>query len=139
MQDYAAPLPVDQFGESMQDFPTSKVANARYGAAAATSSVITLNDNTTTIEIAAIAGSGGGGIAIKWIAQSDTQASVVATGATANFDNVVPANWRQRFVVPKETIGVQSTVGANKRNGLYNRVAWISTTVPPASVMASEF
>lgn len=136
MDGYAPRQPRERSGESLVDVPAALPAAKSWGANAAVSSVITLQDNTTILEVTAI---GGAGIAIKWIASTDTQASVVSSGANANFDNIVPANWRQRFVVPIATQGVPSIVGLNKQNGLYNRVAWIATAAPSSSVFAAEF
>lgn len=126
-------------GEDGVEFQNSAApfqAVVRYPAStAAVSSVITLSDNTTTLEVGAI---GGGGIAIKWISLSDTQASVLAQGA-ANFDNFIPADTVRRFAIPRETQGTASIVGANKQNGLFNRVAWIAVAAPSSSVIATEY
>ena len=136
---YAARLPIDASGESMQNLGPSKTANARYGVSAAVSSVITLNDNTTLIEVTAASGAGGSALALKWIGRGDTQASVIATGANANFDTIIPPNYYRQFVVPIETIGTTSIVGANIKNGLYNRVAIVAHGAPTASVLLAEF
>lgn len=128
--------PRDETGEIFHQTPAPYPAAVRWPTStAAVSSVITLSDNTTTLEVGAI---GGGGIAIKWIATSDTQASVLAAGA-ANFDNFIPANAVRRFAIPREGIGTSSIVGANKQNGLYNRVAWIAVAAPSSSIIASEY
>ena len=136
---YPARLPMDGSGESMQNFGPSKKALARYGSTAAVSSVITLTDNTTVIEVAAMSGAGGSGLAIKWIASGDTQASVIATGANADFDNSIPPNYYRQFVVPIEKYGTTSIVGLNKQNGLYNRVAIVAHGTPTCSVLLAEF
>jgi hypothetical protein len=135
-QQYAARLPIDASGAPMQEYPSAKKALARYGAAAVTSSVVTLTDNTTSLEVGAISG---GGVVMRWVTTADTQASIIATGANANYDHFIPADQVRRFVVPIEGPGVSSIVGANKQNGLYNRVAWIAAAAPPSSVLASEF
>ncbi len=63
-QQYAKFLPKDQAGNVMQEFPTPFKAVARYGTNnATTSSVITLTDNTTEIEISAV----GAPVAVRWI------------------------------------------------------------------------
>jgi hypothetical protein len=94
----------------------------------AASSVLTLTENTTAIEIAA----NNGNAIMRWVPTSDTTASVIGVaGATANYDHVIPAGQVRRFVVPIEVSnnGVQigatitSYVGANIENGLYRRVA----------------
>lgn len=84
------------------------------------SSTITVNDNTTVLELSAV----GSPIGLKWIGRGDTIGSVItATGATANFDAVVQANATRVFPIPEETVGTSSIVGANIANGLYNRYA----------------
>lgn len=97
------------------------------------SSVITLNSNCTTIEV----GAAGLGAAIKWIPVAAAQTSVITAAATANFDNFIPANQVRRFVVPVESQGVSSVVGANAQAGLYQRVAVIS--VGAASVLTTQY
>lgn len=98
------------------------------------SSVVTLNDNTTVIEVAAV----GTPVAIRWITTTDTAASVLtATGSGGNFDDVVPAGTVRVFPIPQERIGTSSIVGANKANGLYNRVAW--KNFGTGSVIGVEF
>lgn len=88
---------------------------------ATASSVITVNDNTTDLEVAAIGSTG----FVKWIARSDTTASVISSvGGQANFDVIIPAGTVRRLVIPRETGGTSSIVGANIQNGLYNRVAY---------------
>lgn len=119
----------------MQELPAPFLAVRRITSENATvSSVITLNDNTTSIEIAAI----GAAAAIKWIATSDTAASVIsAAGATSNYDHVIASNTVRRFAVPQETRAITSIAGANVMNGLYQRVAWKTTGV--GSIMSAEF
>jgi len=98
------------------------------------SSVVTLTDNTTVVEVAAV----GTPVAIKWITTTDTTASVVTVaGSGSNFDDVVPAGTVRVFPVPQERIGTSSIVGANKANGLYNRVAW--KNFGTGSVIGVEF
>lgn len=132
---YAARLPVDAAGMSMQDYPAAKLANARYSTDATVSSVVTLTDNTTVVEVSA---AGGSGVVVRWVPSTDTQASVVSSGATSNFDHIVAANTVRRFVVPIESYGVTSIVGANVRNGLYKRIATKTILVPSSSVLLAE-
>lgn len=133
MNNYAQPLPVDQKGTPMQEYPANKPAYEEWASEnAVASSVITLTDSTTTIEIS----TNGGPAAIKWIASTDTTASVVTAAATADFDHVVPQNTYRRFVVPIERYGITSLVGANKQNGLYNRVAFKAFGI--SSVLMTE-
>lgn len=103
-----------------------------------TSSIRTLTQNTTAIEIAAT----GGPVYMKWLLQSVVDSSVagtsiLATGAGANFDHVIPGSTYRRFVVPIATNvpqGYGSFVGANVENGLYPNVAIVGGT--GASVIA---
>lgn len=135
------PLPRDGGMQAMQDFPTPyKALQTRARETAATSgvsSVITLNDNTTVLEVAA----GGGPAYLRWIPTTETAAvapfaSVILAAATANFDNVIPTNTVRRFAVPIESFVAQtSVVGLNKQYGLYNRVAIIGV----ASVATIEY
>lgn len=131
---YAKKLPRDSGNEPMQDFPPNVLAVQRYASEnASVSSVITLSDNTSSIEVAAV----GGPAVVKWIAQGNTNPSVFSAVATANYDHVVPANLVRKFVVPIERQGVSSIVGINVQAGLYNRVAVKSIGV--ASVLTSEY
>lgn len=131
---YAVPLPNDKNGNPLQGIPSPKVANTRYGSENGTaSSVMTMTDNTTVVEIAAI----GGPAVMRWVAASDTQASVISAVATANFDYVIPSATMRRFVVPIESVGVSSVVGINPQAGLYRRYAVKSIGV--ASVLSSEY
>lgn len=98
-----------------------------------TSSVITVNDNTTDLEVAAVGSTG----YVKWISRGDNIASVISTSGTANFDVVIPAGTVRRLVIPRETAGVGSIVGANIQNGLYNRVAWKTDGV--GSILATQY
>lgn len=129
-------MPRDTGSAPMVNSPAPFPAIARYGADAAVSSVVTLTDNTTLLEVAAV---GGAGVAIRWVPSTDTQASVISMGASANFDHIIVPGEVRRFAVPIERIGTSSIVGANVQNGLYKRVAWIRTAVPSSSVMAAEY
>lgn len=98
------------------------------------SSVMTFTDNTTVVEVGAV----GAPVYVKWVARSDTTASVVAAaGSTANFDDYVPSNTTRVFPIPQEIQGTSSIVGANIANGLYNRVAVKSGGI--GSVITVEF
>lgn len=127
-------LPVDKGGAPMQDFPSPKLALQRYASEnSSASSVITLTDNTSCVEVAAV----GGPAAVKWIATTNTDPSVISAAATANFDHLVPSGQLRRFAVPIEGGGTTSVVGVNKQMGLYNRVAIKSIGV--ASVLLAEY
>ena len=133
---YAKELPRDKQGAAMQEFPAAVRPNARYASENATvSSVITLTDDTTEIEI----GAQGNGAIMRWVTAGDTQASVVGiAGSTANFDHFVGSGTVRRFVVPIALSTVQaSTVGINVQMGLFKRVAYRSTGI--GSVLLSEY
>ncbi len=92
---------------------------------ATVSSVITLNDNCTDLEISAQVSP----VGIRWVPRTETAGvapfgSVITAAGTANFDAIIPAGVVRRLVVPIETIGTSSIVGANIANGLYNRLAY---------------
>lgn len=130
---YQKPLPKDSgSNEALQAYPAPILAiQSRTSESAAVSSVITLSDRTTALEVTAV----GGTAALKWIATGNTSASVIAAATGANYDHIIPAGTMRRFVVPQETRGIPSICGANIMNGLYQRVAYIG----PASVLTSEF
>lgn len=139
MKDIAAPLPIDKRGTPYQTATPQASAIARYMSEnSAASSVISVTHDTTAIEIAAV----GAPVFMRWVASTDTQASVIGiAGATANFDHVIPANMWRRFVLPIDnslgTPAVNSVQGANRANQLYQRFAW--KTGPSASIFGSEF
>lgn len=138
MKNYTAPLAIDKDGSPMQEAPAPKLAVQRIMSENATaSSVITMSQDTTKIEIVTV----GTAALLKWIATTDTQASVVGiAGATANYDHAIPPSAKRVFVVPIETGGPyapSSQVGANVLNGLYKRYA--IKTVGIASVYTAEF
>lgn len=122
MARYANAIPNDVYGNPIQGAAMLVPAITTIVSENATvSSVITVNDNTTDLEVAAIGATG----FVKWIARSDTQASVISAAGTANFDVVVPSGTVRRLVIPRETAGAgASVVGSNVQNGLYNRFAY---------------
>lgn len=142
---YASYVPKDENGNTLQDYPTPIRALTRYTSInVVVSSVVTLTDDTTVIEITA----SNGPAAIRWIPATESAAvtpfaSVIAlAGATANYDHVIAKDTTRRFVVPRETYGNPgSIVGANVQNGLFKRVAWIGAggIGVLSSIMASEF
>jgi len=138
-------LPRDKGGEPMQQFPAPFLSNARYtNENAVASSVITVNDKTTSIEITA----NGGAAIMRWVPRTETAAvapagSVIGiAGATANYDHVIPANTMRRFAIPIEVVyqAPSSMVGANTVNGLYQRFAIKSAAaLGLSSILTSEF
>lgn len=140
---WMAGAPIMGNGETLQEAPDPKAALQSWGTGAtATSSILNLTDNTTVLDVTVLSGSGAGGLALRWVRANDTQGSVIANGATANFDHVIPAQWRQRLVVPidpsKVAPGSSSMAGVNVQKGLYSRVAIIGTHAPVPSVFISE-
>lgn len=128
----------DAGNEPMHDFSLPfKAIVTRNRDLATASSVITLNDNTTVVEISA----GGGTAFIRWVPTTETAAvapagSVISDGTSANFDNAIGKDTVRRFVIPIEAMVRQaSIVGLNKQYGLYNRVAIIGN----ASVASTEY
>lgn len=144
---YAAGTPVGGNQMPIYGSPAAFKAVARYvNENGTTSSVITLSDNTTAIEVA----TGATAAVLRWVPATETAAvspfgSVIAiAGATANFDHEIPANSFRRFVLPMES-GVNTTVGANNTSvvgqrveyGLYARVAVKTQGI--GSVLVSEY
>lgn len=144
MANYAKKLPRDVTGEAMQDYPAPVIALEQYNTEnAVVSSVISLNPDTTSIEVGAF---GGQGLVIRWVPLTETaavapRASVVASGLGANFDHHIPNLQVRKFVVPRETQGTPLTAGAQTGsvNGLYQRVAVINAGATASSVLLSEF
>lgn len=123
---YAPKLATDKTGNPMQDYPVPVVAKfTTAGAPPSASSVISLGSNTTVIEVTALNAS----LALKWGCLNNNP-SVIGSGATANFDHIIPVNQTRKFVVPVNTsVGNSaSVVGANAMNGLYSTFAVIATT-----------
>lgn len=134
MARYAKPVAVDKNGNTLDSQPLPlKALVTVVSENGAVSSVITLNDNTTDIEIAAVSAP----VAIRWIARGDTQGSVLTVAGTANYDAFLQSNQTKRFIVPIETIGTSSVVGANIANGLYNRLAY--KTVGIGSILSNQY
>lgn len=135
-------LPRDKGGEAMQNYATHASVKAIYASEnSSASSVITLDPNTTAIEIAAIGASPTGGV-MRWVASTVGFAagtSVISASGTANFDHVIGNNQVARFAVPIEKAyqAPSSLVGAGIQNGLYRRVAIKSIGV--ASVLLTEY
>lgn len=135
-QNYAVGLPHDKNQEVQQNSPAPFLAKEEwYSDNASASSVISLTDDTTVLEITA----NGAAAAIKWIGVGNTNPSVILSTATASdFDHVIPKDTFRRFVIPIETsvTNPQSIQGVNKLNGLYQRIAYKSFGV--ASIAMTE-
>lgn len=129
-------LPRDKGNNPLQQYPSPIVAKARYTSENATaSSVISFTHDTEAIEVVTV----GAPAAIRWIATSDTQASIITVaGSTANYDHFVPSNSLRRFAIPIEShSNIGSVQGLNRLDGLYQRIA--IKTVGVASVMLTEY
>lgn len=135
---YAKSMPRDKGGEPIQSAPAPFVAITRYGGEnGSASSVLTVSSMTTALEIVAV----GGPAVMRWVATSDTQASVISAIATSNFDHVIPSGTMRRFVIPQERTPsnnpLGSVQGVNLELGLYQRVAIKSIGI--ASVLTTEY
>lgn len=110
--------------------PTSTLGSVNRENAAA-SSVTTLTDNTSIIEVTAVTTAA----AIRWAINQATSVVTAATGA--NFDNIIPVNTTRTFVVPRRAAAIPSIVGVNIKEGLFNNVATISTGT--GSVLIAQY
>lgn len=133
-QNYAREIPRDKSGNALQLSPSPYVAYEQYTSEnASVSSVVTLTDSTTVLEVAAI----GTAAVLRFVPSTDTQASVISAAGTANYDVIIPPNTVRKVVLPIERIGTSSIVGAGVQAGTYRRVAWKSTGI--GSIMATEY
>lgn len=107
------------------------MANKSQAGVPIASSVITLDDKTTVIEMTVIGGQSANSAVIgKW-----GTASVTST----NFDFIVQSGTTRPLVVPVSVFGTSSVAGANVANGLYNAVAVKTATNVSASVFSVEY
>lgn len=142
MANYAKAIPRDVGGSPMQGYPApipALATTARENCVA--SSLLSLNPNTTTVEISAF---GGQGVAVRWISSVEGATvspfgSVISSGLTANFDHIVPSGVIRRLVVPRETMGQMAGGQIGSVNGLYQRMAWINGGTTAASILVSQF
>lgn len=140
--DYAKMLPRDAGFAAMQEYPApvKAVASVYYRDNLPVSSVTTLDQNTSTLEVGAF---GGQGVVIRWIPTTETAsvapfASVVSSGLGANFDHYIPPSTERRFIVPRETIG--APIGAmGSVNGLYQRIAVSNAGATASSVIVIQY
>lgn len=139
-KNYAAGTPMGNNAMPLYNSPAPFKAIAQYlGENATTSSVVTLTQNTTAIEVAAQSAP----VAIRWVYQADgtgAATSVIAQATGSNFDHVVPANTVRRFVVPIEVSanqGYSSMQGTNRLEGLFQRIAYKTQGI--ASVAVTEY
>jgi len=118
-RDYAAPSPVDRLGNPLQTLPANVPAINVTTSGTLLSSVITLDDNATRVEVAA---TGSGAVAIKWFGSVVGNPSVTV----ANLDHVVPAQTVRLFVIPPSIRGQAASGsiigGYGAINGLYKQI-----------------
>jgi hypothetical protein len=133
MINYAKQLPRDKNGEVMEGFPPAFPAIQTVVGVPAASSVITLSDSATMIEISTI---GAAAALIHW-----GTTSIISSSASASFDNAIPGNSTRRFVIPQQTVGAGDTsvMGANSANGLYSKVAVMVLHASNTSVMTTAY
>lgn len=137
-KNYAMGLPMGNNQYPRSDAQPAIKAIAQYsGENANASSVITMSDNTTSLEIAAQ----GAPAVMRWVLASDTQASVVSAAAGSNYDHFIGSGTVRRFVLPIEvqnnSQGYSSMVGQRVANGLFARVAVKTQGV--GSVLTTEY
>lgn len=134
---YSSKLPQDRNNAVMTGVSTPFPAIATVVSEnATTSSVSTLNTNTTLVEVAAV----GTGAGIRWASNQAT--SVIVAAGTANFDNFIPAGMVRTFVVPRfaQATGASSIggiAGLNTSEGLYSGIAYKSAGI--GSVLVTQY
>lgn len=130
-------IPRDKGGAALTDYPPVALAQNQYtNENATTSSVLTVTDNTVSLEIAAI----NAPAVMRWVARGDTQGSVITiAGATSNYTHVIQSGQTRKFAIPQEVAGASqgSVVGINREAGLYQRYAVKSMGI--GSVLSAEF
>ncbi len=134
---YSKGSPIDKQGNAIQNNPSPFIALATTVAVTAISSVVTFNNNSTDIEVAAP----GTAAAIKWIGVGAAQTSVIASSlGTSNFDHIIPAGGLRRFVIPRETQGIAGPALSNSVHGTYQRLAVVPINgTAAASILVIEY
>ena len=128
---YARELPQDRKDQRFDGAPPAFVALQSQSGVPAASSVLTLTDRTTVIDITATGVAAGSAAIIgKW-----GSASVTAS----NFDIAVAAGQSRTFVVPVSVMGTTSVAGANVANGLYATLALKNVGTAGGSVLTVEY
>ncbi len=143
MTNYAKPLPRDNGGAAMQEYPApiKAVSSVYFRDNLPISSLIVLDQNTSAIEVGS---TGGQGTVIRWVPISATPevgnfyTSVITSGLGANYDHYIPPANVRRFVVPRETGGAP-TGAMGSVNGLYQRIAVANVGPVPASVLLIQY
>lgn len=134
-RNYANGIPVDENGNLMQGLPPPVVSRATTIMATSISSIMSFDNNSTDIEVAAP----NAAVAIKWITTGNTNPSVLVAAGTANFDHVIPSGGYRKFVIPRETQGIAGPALANSVHGLFQRLAAIPLTSAVSSVLVTEY
>lgn len=130
MASYARRLPIDQ-NNNPYPAPPPFTSNQSQTGVPVASSVITLNDKTTVIDVTVMAtAAASAGIIGKWGSASVT---------SSNYDWVVQAGNFRTFVVPVSVMGTSSVAGANVANGLYNSVSVKTVNGTAASILTAEY
>lgn len=134
MASYARRLPIDQNNNTFPAPPPFTSYQSQSGNPSA-SSILTLTQNTTVLQVMSIGGnSGNAGIIGKWAGN----AAVSVTGS--NFDFMVNSGQVSTFVVPQSVMGNSASIqGANTQNGLYPLVALKWATAQASSVLTTEY
>lgn len=128
---YAKELPQDRKDQRFDGAPPAFPSLQSQNGVPVVSSVISLTDKTTVIELSAIGGqAGNGGIIFKW-----GSASVSGT----NYDGIIQSGVTRVYVVPQSVMGTSSVAGANVANGLYAAIAVKTATAQSASVFSVEY
>jgi len=128
---YGRELPQDRKDQRFDGAPPAFPSLQSQMGVPTASSVVSLTDKTTVVEISAVSGqAGSGGIIGKWGSASVT---------SSNFDFFVNAGVTRDFVVPVSVAGINSVAGANVANGLYNAVALKVATATSTSVLTTEW
>lgn len=140
---YAKTLARDAGNAPMQEYPApfKAVASVYYRDNLPVSSVVTLDQATSSLEVGAF---GGQGVVIRWVPISASPevgnyfTSVISSGLGANFDHYIPPSTYRRFVVPKETQG-SYTGQMGSVNGLFQRIGVSNAGATASSVLVTQY
>lgn len=142
MSNYAKKLARDVTGEAMQEYPApfKTVASVYFRDNLPPSSVVSLSQDTTLLEVGSF---GGQGTVIRWVPIGETPGnfytSVISSGLGANYDHWVPAGTYRKFMVPKETQGQIGAMQIGSVNGLYQRIAISNAGLTASSVLVTQY
>lgn len=135
MEGYATPTPIDRRGNVLPLTAPAYPAIQTNSAGIPTSSLVTLDNRATFIQITTQSNP----VVGKWFGSGVANPSVTA----ANFDFSIPGNWTNYQVIPVSTIGVAnagSIVGGyGAQNGLYTNLALIGIGNQATSIMVTQY